>query len=216
MLDTQNANLTISCDQTHSLFDMATNGTTNAPTRLNSANSTASISIFVHHKLTLETAPVDAYSHIPSGAATLILGAISSSSSNTTTNTSTTTTTTTTTTSAAITAASVTVRSGYDFSMLPRVLGDSADLIPIPNSTEAPDLGPVHASKLRKGLLDITLPPFSADKAGVTDSTVAIQHALDYAYANYLIVHFPIGRYGARFLAGIYTLGCHWFPSLLV
>lgn len=35
----------------------------------------------------------------------------------------------------------------------------------------------------------------AADRMGLTDSTVAIQWAIEYAYDNYLVAYFPVGRY---------------------
>lgn len=43
-----------------------------------------------------------------------------------------------------------------------------------------------------EGIIDVSLPPFSADKSGQRDSTVAIQAAVDYARENYQIVRHPI------------------------
>ena len=38
------------------------------------------------------------------------------------------------------------------------------------------------------GFIDVTAPPFSADKTGATDDTAAIQRAIDYAKWNYYSV----------------------------
>jgi hypothetical protein len=53
----------------------------------------------------------------------------------------------------------------------------------------------VTVAGLALGLLDVTLPPFGADPSGARDATAAIQHAIDFAYASYLVVWFPAGRY---------------------
>ncbi len=45
------------------------------------------------------------------------------------------------------------------------------------------------------GLLDVTSPPFNADRTGVSDSTLAIQSALDAASFYNLVVYFPLGQY---------------------
>ena len=89
----------------------------------------------------------------------------------------------------------VIVQSKWDISLLPRVLGNTADMFPVVGSKLAPDLGAAHRENLRKGILDVTLPPFNADKTGKSDSTAALQNAIDYAYVNYLVTFLPIGRY---------------------
>eukprot|EP00943_MAST-04B_sp_MAST-4B-sp1_P008413 g8413.t1 len=45
------------------------------------------------------------------------------------------------------------------------------------------------------GFLDVTAPPFFADKSGTTDSTISIQHAVDFARWHYLAVFLPHGTY---------------------
>eukprot|EP00729_Bicosta_minor_P006211 gene6211-27391_t len=45
------------------------------------------------------------------------------------------------------------------------------------------------------GLLDVTKPPFSADKTGAVDATAAIQAAVDAGRLHYLTVLFPAGNY---------------------
>ena len=87
--------------------------------------------------------------------------------------------------------ASMEVNSVFGGRTLPRVMGDTMDMIP----SRATSLGPVHANNLRRGVLDVTLPPFSADSSGTLDATVQLQHAIDYAYRHYLVVYLPIGRY---------------------
>ena len=124
------------------------------------------------HRLNLGSAPPSAYSGVPSGACALVLGAINarpaSTSTGTTGATSTSTSTSTGTSSAggraggappsapAVSVAAVYVRAANDVSVLPRVLGDTADLIPV----GGPDLGPAHAESVRKGLLDTGLQTF--------------------------------------------------------
>ena len=88
---------------------------------------------------------------------------------------------------------SIEVHSLFDGRTLPRVMGDTMDWLPLGNRVTR--LGPVHANNLRRGLLDVTLPPFSVDKTGNIDATTRLQHAIDYAYRNYLVVYLPIGRY---------------------
>ena len=79
-------------------------------------------------------------------------------------------------------------------------------LAPIPNlnggATGSPFLGAGIAGSLAKalstaalGFLDATLPPFSADPTGVTDSTVALQAAIHYSRRNYLSLFLPSGEY---------------------
>lgn len=54
----------------------------------------------------------------------------------------------------------------------------------------------VTSEELRQaGLFDVTHPDFGADKTGVTDSTVAIQRAMDRAYRNGGTTFFPPGTY---------------------
>ena len=45
------------------------------------------------------------------------------------------------------------------------------------------------------GILDVTLPPFSADNTGAADATLALQSAIDFARHNYLSVWLPAGEY---------------------
>lgn len=45
------------------------------------------------------------------------------------------------------------------------------------------------------GFLDVTGPPFFADPSGKRDSTLAIQHAVDFARWHYLAVWLPVGEY---------------------
>jgi hypothetical protein len=79
-------------------------------------------------------------------------------------------------------------------------------LAPIPNlnggATGSPFLGAGIAGSLEKllsisalGYLDATLPPFSADPTGATDSTVGLQAAIHYARRNYLSLYLPSGEY---------------------
>jgi hypothetical protein len=53
----------------------------------------------------------------------------------------------------------------------------------------------INTSSLSYGLLDITLAPYNADPTGLTDSTVAIQTAVNYARDNKLVCFFPTGTY---------------------
>ncbi|GEM_PF-2172933 len=50
-------------------------------------------------------------------------------------------------------------------------------------------------SSLPLGLIDITLAPFNADPTGLTDCTIAIQTAVNYARDNHMVCFFPIGTY---------------------
>lgn len=45
------------------------------------------------------------------------------------------------------------------------------------------------------GILDASLPPFNADTTGATDATAAIQSAVEFARANYMVVWLPAGDY---------------------
>ena len=45
------------------------------------------------------------------------------------------------------------------------------------------------------GVLDVTAPPFSADKSGKTDATLPLQAAIDFAAHNYLALYLPAGKY---------------------
>jgi hypothetical protein len=56
-------------------------------------------------------------------------------------------------------------------------------------------LGVQGAWAADEGILDVTLPPFSADNTGAADATLALQSALDFARHNYLSVWLPVGEY---------------------
>jgi len=45
------------------------------------------------------------------------------------------------------------------------------------------------------GVLDVTRPPFNADPSGNTDSTLALQAAIEFAMSNYMTVWLPVGVY---------------------
>ena len=143
----------------------------------------ANVSVLVQHTLYLGGAPPDPRTGLPSGASRLSVAAIFVNGTGAASSPA----------ASLLTVGGFRVLSGVDFTSLPRVLGATADLIPV--GPDAPDLGPAHAELLRKGMLDVTLPPFSADKFGNADSTEAIQRALNFGYANYLVTFFPVGRY---------------------
>ena len=48
---------------------------------------------------------------------------------------------------------------------------------------------------INNGLIDVTATPFNADSSGSTDSTLALQKAIDYALDNEMTVYFPSGTY---------------------
>ena len=73
---------------------------------------------------------------------------------------------------------------------LPAVLAGITDEI----GFKSPDLGRAQPRN-QDGIIDVSLPPFSADKTGIKDATVAIQAAVDYARENYQVVFFPEGTY---------------------
>jgi hypothetical protein len=61
--------------------------------------------------------------------------------------------------------------------------------------TEFSDLGLANARAAAEGIVDVSAPPFSADPSGKTDSTEAIQAAVDWAREHYCAVFFPAGEY---------------------
>ena len=67
-------------------------------------------------------------------------------------------------------------------------------LQPVSNGVDIGDGGLGPSQPLAAvGLLDVTLPPFNADASGVSDSTAAIQKAVDFGRQAYLTVFFPSG-----------------------
>lgn len=48
---------------------------------------------------------------------------------------------------------------------------------------------------LSTGFVDVTHAPFLADASGETDSTVALQHAIEFARQHYLVTYLPSGTY---------------------
>lgn len=73
---------------------------------------------------------------------------------------------------------------------LPAVLAGITDEV----GFRSPDLGKLQPRN-QDGILDVSLPPFSADKTGAKDATAAIQAAVDYAREHYQVVFFPEGTY---------------------
>ena len=57
------------------------------------------------------------------------------------------------------------------------------------------DASKPNMSPDKDGILDVTMPPFEADSSGVTDATVALQSAIDFARHNYLSIWLPAGEY---------------------
>ncbi|MGO8699233.1 MAG: glycosyl hydrolase family 28-related protein [Limisphaerales bacterium] len=54
---------------------------------------------------------------------------------------------------------------------------------------------PLDQTRLTDGMLDVTKSPYFADNSGATDAHLAIQNAINDAYAANLIVFFPPGTY---------------------
>ena len=150
--------------------------------------------IQIPHKLLLRDAPPSAFG-IPSGDVKLSLTAATAAADGTTGCVPRINSTTGGEMSlgACASLAAIAVQSGFDGKTLPRVVGDTSDWLPIGARTV--NLGTAHADNLRLGILDVTLPPFSADSTGVVDATQALQRAIDFAYRHYLVVYLPIGRY---------------------
>jgi hypothetical protein len=63
------------------------------------------------------------------------------------------------------------------------------------------------------GFLDVTAPPYLADSSGRTDSTTALQRAVDDARAQFLAVYVPHGTYVTRFLQCIFVTFVAGTPS---
>lgn len=63
------------------------------------------------------------------------------------------------------------------------------------NGVRSAPLGVADAPRAAMGLLDVTLPPFSADPTGVRDSTAALQSAVWFARRNHRVVYLPVGDY---------------------
>jgi hypothetical protein len=73
---------------------------------------------------------------------------------------------------------------------LPAVLAGITDEV----GFNSPDLGKAQPRN-QEGIIDVSLPPFSADPTGVKDATASIQAAVDYAREHYQVVFFPEGTY---------------------
>jgi hypothetical protein len=73
----------------------------------------------------------------------------------------------------------------------------AAVLGPVTDEAGGAHLAPLGTSQplAGDGIIDVTKPPFDADPTGATDSTVAIQRAVDYARAHYAVAYFPVGEY---------------------
>ena len=61
--------------------------------------------------------------------------------------------------------------------------------------SEHPPLLPAGAGTTIRGLLDVTLPPFSVDNSGKADVTTALQAAISHAHSSFLAVYLPHGEY---------------------
>ena len=68
-------------------------------------------------------------------------------------------------------------------------------LAPVPNLSGGRVQRLLAPGQGADGLLDVTQPPFRADNSGATDTTAALQRAIWYARAHYLVVYLPAGRY---------------------
>jgi hypothetical protein len=133
-------------------------------------------------------------SNVPDGTSSLEFGIVSGGPNvSTTTNTS--TRAATAAAAAAVAVATHAVFTNFAVSTLaPTSYGVPETLYPVPYFF--PPTGPVdsilgdqHAANFAIGILDVTLPPFSADPLGVRDATEAVQWAVDFAYRNYLVAY---------------------------
>jgi len=70
------------------------------------------------------------------------------------------------------------------------VFAPIADRFPL----ELPEVSREQAL-LSNGFVDVTQPPFLADAAGQRDSTLALQHAIEFARQHYLVTYLPSGTY---------------------
>jgi hypothetical protein len=59
---------------------------------------------------------------------------------------------------------------------------------------EVPDLG-LEQPFMRCGMVDVSRPPFNADRSGVRDATEALNAALAYARDLQMVAYFPVGTY---------------------
>lgn len=82
------------------------------------------------------------------------------------------------------------LRPGVTVPVYPAVLAGITDEV----GFHSPPLGAAQP-RADEGIIDVSAPPFSADATGVSDATVAIQAAVDYAREHYSAVYFPSGRY---------------------
>ena len=62
-------------------------------------------------------------------------------------------------------------------------------------AADPPLLPASSAGTTIRGLLDVTLPPFSVDNSGKTDVTTALQAAIRHAHSSFLAVYLPHGEY---------------------
>ena len=82
------------------------------------------------------------------------------------------------------------LRPGVEVPVYPAVLAGITDEI----GWSSPDLGAAQP-RAAEGIVDVSAPPFGADRSGARDATRAIQSAVDYARENYAVVYFPPGTY---------------------
>ena len=82
------------------------------------------------------------------------------------------------------------LRPGVAVPVYPAVLAGISDEI----GWSSPDLGAAQ-SRADEGIVDVSAPPFGADRSGARDATRAIQSAVDYAREHYAVVYFPRGTY---------------------
>ena len=74
---------------------------------------------------------------------------------------------------------------------LPLVSGPNVNGIDLAD----PGLPAAQAAAVRAGFVDVTKAPFNADPTGATDATAALQAALDFGRAHYLVTFLPGGTY---------------------